>query len=172
MLVNKYNLDVLRIWWNKALEEEKTDVYDMCSKVWEDTLGNYLEVNRYKKFGKVWKDIKMNDLVYVGETALNEDGVLQYYYTKDDIVRVCGDNKVIGSYVYNRLKGERVEELYKEEVEKFYDYFCNEPTANIYKSKLTVSMFTVLDEERKNKVLEVLDEKTGKRKVLTRKNKV
>lgn len=162
--INKKNLDILRIWWNKAFVEGNTDVYDMCNKEWEDTLGNYLEVNRFKKFGKVWKDFKMNDLVYVGETPLDSNGILQYYYTKDDIVRISGDNKIIGSYVWGRLKGERVEDLFKEEVNKFYDYFCNEPSANIYKSALTTSMFTVLDEERKSRVLEILDEKTGKRK--------
>jgi hypothetical protein len=164
MKVNKYNLDVLKIWWNIAFKEEDVEMYNRCREVWEESLGNYLEVRRYKKFGNVWKDFKLNDLVYVGENALNKDGILEYYYTKDDIIRICRDNKVVGSYVWRRLKGEKVEDRFKEELNKFYEYFIYEPTANIYKNKLMVSMFNVLEEDKKNKVLEVISKTTGKRR--------
>ena len=164
--VNKKKLDMLKIWWNLALENNDSDNYNKCYDKYMEIVGEDLEVKRYKKLyeHKNWKDIKMNDLVYIPELPLNKEGVIEYYYTKDDIVRICDDNKVIGRHVLRNIKGERVEDYFKRLKEQYYEWYMYEPTANMYKSEVSYNMFNCLTEEQKDNVLEVLDEKTGKRK--------
>ena len=108
--------------------------------------------------------LRMNDLAYIPEHPLNENGILEYYYTKDDIVRICNDNKVIACFLYLRLKGERVEEGIEELKRMYLEWFLSDiEDVNLYKSEVSINVFRILDDKDKEKVLEVLDINTGER---------
>ena len=92
---------------------------------------------------------------------MNEKGILQYYYTKDDVIRICSDNKVIGKHVYKYIKGERVEDYVDMLKEEYFQWFTEEPTANLYKSPLSKSMFEIMSQEKKNIILTVLSKEHG-----------
>ena len=160
-MLNKENLDKLKIWWNIAFKENDKEQYDKCERVCNKLIK--LNKHRCKKTLK-WKHARMNDLLYIPEKYKDENGILSKYYTKDNIVEICDNNKVLGCYVYGRLYGELVEDKYNSMKEQFYEYFIYEPTAKLYKSQVTVNFFRALTEEQQKKVMEVLDEKTGMRK--------
>jgi hypothetical protein len=164
MKLDKESLDKLNIWWNLAFENNDTETYNKCSDVCYALIGKHVEMYRYKKVGKKWEELKMNSLAYIPEIYLDTDGILSYYYTKDDIIRLCGENKVIGKYVWQNIKGERVEDYIKDLKEQYFQYFILEPTASLYKSHLSINMFKILTDKQKEDVLEVLDKKTGRRK--------
>lgn len=164
MKVNKENLDRLRMWWTLAFENGNTEVFDKCDKYWYDLLGKDLEVKRFKKFGKVWKDFKLADLVYVCETPLNSNGILEFYYSKDDVIRLCGENKVVGCFIWKKLRGERVEDLFKEWKEKYKEYFLSREDISVYKTEVSMGFFELFVRENNKEVLDVIDVKTGKRR--------
>lgn len=162
--INKELLDKLKIWWNISYKENDREIFEKCNDYYEELIGDTLEKYRFKKFSKVWKDLRMNDLAYIPEHPLNENGILEYYYTKDDIVRICNDNKVIACFLYLRLKGERVEEGIEELKRMYLEWFLSDiEDVNLYKSEVSINIFRILDDKDKEKVLEVLDINTGER---------
>ena len=164
MKFTKEDFDKISIWWNLAYNNGDTEVYDKCNDTVYNLIGQHIEQYRYKKLSKKWEDMKMNTLCYVPEHYLNTNGILSYYYTKDDIIRLCDENKVVGKHVFNNIKGERVEDYIDSLKEQYFQYFTEEETANIYKSSLSVNMFRILTKEQKDFIHTILDEKTGKRK--------
>jgi hypothetical protein len=161
--VNKEILDKIKIWWNLSYENNNTERYNECEEMCDSLLSYYIEMYKYKKYGKSWDDLKMNDLCYIPQYYKDKRGILTYYYTKDDIQRICNESKIIGKHVWKHIKGERVEAYFQELKEQYYQYFTKEPTANLYKSKLSVHMFKALSPEQQEEIYKVLDKKTGKR---------
>lgn len=164
MKVNKELLDKIKIWWNLAYDNNNTDKYNECETYCDSLLSHYIEMYKYKKYGKDFDSLKMNDLCYIPQYYKDKNGILAYYYTKDDIIRLCDESKVIGKYVWKHIKGEYVEDYYKEMKQQYYEYFTKEPTASLYKSVLTTHMFKVLTDEQQETILGILDKKTGRRK--------
>ena len=161
--LNKKNLDILKIWWNIAYKEGDKEQYEKCEKVCDKLIK--IGRTRCKKLS-TWKAAKMNDLIYIPEHYKDSNGILNKYYSKDNIVEICGDNKIVACYVFSHVYGEFIEDKYKELLQQFYEYFLYEPTAKLYKTKVNVNFFRLLTEEQQKEVLKVLDEKTGRRKTI------
>ena len=162
MKVTKNILDRLKIWWNLAFEHGDTNVYNECEETCYDLIGKHIEVWKYKKYGR-WNDLKVNELCYIPQNCFNTDGILETYYTKDNFQQACNENKVIAHHIYRNIKGEKVEDYFRDLKQQYYEYFMNEPDAFIYKSELSVNMFRALSEEQQEEIYTVLDRKTGKR---------
>jgi hypothetical protein len=163
MKVTKEVLDKIKIWWNLAYDNINTERYNECEQMCDSLISHHIEMYKYKKYGKCWEDLKMNDLCYIPQYYKDKRGILAYYYTKDDIQRICGENRLIGKHVWQYIKGEKVEYYFKTLQDQYYQYFIKEPTANLYKSKLTVNMFRTLSQEQQEEIYKVLDKKTGRR---------
>ena len=160
MKLCREDFDKLCIWWNIAYEENDTEIFNKCNDTLDSLIKEHIEKYRYKKCGK-WDNMKLNDLCYIPEHYMNEKGILQYYYTKDDVIRICSDNKVIGKHVYKYIKGERVENYVDMLKEEYFQWFTEEPTANLYKSPLSKSMFEIMSQEKKDVILTVLSKEHG-----------
>lgn len=142
----------LKIWWNISFKEGNTEVYDKCNEVCYNLIGKHIEVHRYKKYVRTLNSAKMNDLVYVPEHYLDSNGILDKYYTKDDIVRICRDNKVVATHLFRRLKGELVEEAFNSLLREYYEWFINEETSSIFKSPVSVNVLRIMDEDKRKEV--------------------
>ena len=158
--LNKKNLDTLKIWWNIAFKEGDTEQYNKCEKLCDNIIK--IGKHRCKKLLR-WYAARMNDLLYIPEHYKDENGILDKYYTKDNIVEICDDNKVVACHVYTKAFGELIEDKFKELKQQYYEYFMYEPTAKLYKNALSVNMFRVLSNEQQEEILKVLDVKTGRR---------
>lgn len=165
MNVDMESLNKLKIWWNLAYDNGNFSVYDKCRRVYNREIGDILEVDRYMKFGESWDSLKSNDLAYICDCPLDsERGIIKYYYSKDDIIRICKDNKVIGKHVYESIVGERVEDYFRGVLEYYLDYFINEESSNIYISDLSISVYKVLSDDDREKVDKIIDKSSGSRK--------
>ena len=148
----KEELDVLRIWWNLAYKHHETTIFNLCREYFDNKYGEYLEVKRCWKTHKKWEDLKGKDICYVPEHPLNTDGILEFYYKKDDLVRLCGECKVLAKKVFQTMTGEKPEVAYKELLDSYYDYFVNNPDSKINKSIVSKCAYRMLDEKRKKEV--------------------
>ena len=162
MKVNKLLLDKLKIWWNLSYEHGNTEIYNECEEFCYNVIGKHIEVWKYKKYGS-WGDLKMNDLCYIPQNYLNTNGIIEHYYTKDNIQEICNDNKIIGRYVFRYIKGELVEDYFNNLKQQYYEYFMYEPTANIYKSDLSLMMFQALNTKQQEEIYTVINKRTGRR---------
>jgi hypothetical protein len=153
---NKEDLHTLRVWWTLAFESGETEIYNQCREYFDKRYGEYLEVKRCWKTHKKWEELKGRDLCYVPEHPLNTDGILEFYYKKDDLIRICGECKVIAKKVFKTMTGEKPEEAYKALLDLYYDYFVNEEDSKLNKSLLSKCAYRLLDEKRKKQVDEVM----------------
>lgn len=145
-------LNKLKIWWNIAYKNGNTEVYDKCNEVCYNMIGKHIEVHRYKKYVRTLNSAKMNELVYIPEHYLDSNGILDKYYSKDDIVRLCRDNKVVATHLFRRLKGELVEEAFDNLLKEYYEWFINEETSSIYKSAVSVNVLRIMDEDKRKEI--------------------
>lgn len=152
------NMDKLKIWWNIAFEEGNTAVYDKCADILYECIGEYIEVNKCKKMYGKWDDCKMQELIYIPMCYLDENGIIDKYYSKDDIVKVCGDNKVVGKFIYRKLKGEFVEDAFKYYKSQYLEWLCMKDNKHILISEVGRNMFRVMTDEEKAKVRSVRGE--------------
>jgi len=158
--LNKRNLDILKIWWNIAYKEGDKEQYDKCEKLCNELIK--IGKHRCKKLIR-WNFARMNDLLYIPEHYKDINGILDKYYTKDNIVEICNDNKIVACHVYTQAFGELIEDKFEQLKQQYYEYFIYEPTAKLYKSNVSINMFRVLNEKQQEEVLKVLDKKTGRR---------
>ena len=114
--LNKKNLDILKIWWNIAFKEGDTEQYNKCEKLCDNIIK--IGKHRCKKLLR-WYAARMNDLLYIPEHYKDENGILDKYYTKDNIVEICNDNKVVACHVYTKAFGEFIEDKFKELITLF-----------------------------------------------------
>lgn len=152
-------LNKLKIWWNIAYKNGNTEVYNKCSEVCEGIVGKFIEVNRYRKFAKSLDDLKLNDLAYIPEHYLDSNGILDKYYTKDDIVRICRDNKVVAKHIYKRLKGELVEDMINDVLQEYYEWLMKEETSSLYRSPLSVNVVRIMDKDKQEEVYNKFDKR-------------
>ena len=149
----------LKIWWNISFKEGNTEVYDKCNEVCYNLIGKHIEVHRYKKYVRTLNSAKMNDLVYVPEHYLDSNGILDKYYTKDDIVRICRDNKVVAKHIYKRLKGELVEDMINDVLQEYYEWLMKEETSSLYRSPLSVNVVRIMDKDKQEEVYNKFDKR-------------
>ena len=157
----KKDLETLKIWWNFAFEEGDTEIFNKCSDYFEKKYGEYLDIRRCWKVNKKWKEIKNKDLCYVPsiKNALNTDGILEYIYKKDDIIRLCGECKPVAEKVFQQLRGERVEEAFENIKQMYYDYYMNEERSDMERSVVGKCIYSLLSEEKKADIDKVMKER-------------
>lgn len=109
----KERLDKLKIWWNLAYEDGNEYTYDLCEKECEKIIGKHVD-----KYGFMKWDYDepiylgdMEDIVYIPRDYKDRNGIVNKYYTRFDVIRICDYNYVLADDVFHKLKGEYVEDL-------------------------------------------------------------